>query len=161
MTSSPTMLTLCVEMFGGINMYWTEIDVWYQADGRRVDHRAMFEGKTIWELSSKIEKYKRFTLQPMIIQEEKFNEPNNNGYSGPAKCQGADQIYYAPAFRVFNRRKFHGFYYFWNCGIDRYDTTSHWSFKDADKLEDHINTPKRYWPYDPESTTYKHVYGDK
>ena len=134
-------------------MYWTEIDVWYQADGRRVDHRAMFEGKTIWELSSKIEKYKRFTLQPTIIPEEKFNEPNNNGYSGTAKRQGADQIYYAPAFRVFNRRKFHGFYYFWNCGINRYDTTGH------NKLGDHINTPKRYWPYDPESTTYKHTYG--
>lgn len=160
MTNSPTMLTLCVEMFGGINMYWTEINVWYQADGRRVDHLAMFEGETIRDLSRKIKSYKRFTLEPMIIPKEKFNEPNNNGYSGTAKCHGADEIFYAPAFEVFNRRKFHGFYYFWNCGIDRYDTTSHFRFKDANKLEDHINTPKRYWPYDPESTTYKHTYGE-
>jgi hypothetical protein len=148
-------------MFGGINMYWTEIDVWYQADGRRIDHRAMFEAKTILELSRKIGTYKRFTLQPMIIPEEIFNKPNRNGYSGTDKGHGADEIYYAPALKVFNRRKFYGFYYFWNCGINKYDASRHRLFADANKLEEHINTPEKYWPYDPESTTYKHTYGVK
>jgi len=142
-------------------MYWTEINVWYQADGRRVDHHAVFEGKTIRELSRAIQRYKRFTLEPMIIPEERFNEPNRNGYSGTDKGHGADEIFYAPAIKVFNGKKFHGFYNFWNCGISRYDASRHWAFKDVNKLNDHVNTPKKYWPYDTESTIYKNTYGDR
>jgi hypothetical protein len=128
-------------------MYSVTHSVWYTEDGTRVDYKKTFESNSLSDLGyMKIHHWHRRFLEPAISI-----DPKNN----PVKWR----INYAPVMKVMKHNKLWGYYEFWNCNIHRYDSSSIKLFEsDKEYRLKVLNTPKKYWPYDPESLTYKNTY---
>lgn len=129
-------------------MYSVTHSVWYTEDGTRIDYKKTFEAKTLFDLGYKeIHHWHRRFLEPAISIDPKHN---------PVKWR----INYAPVMKVMKHNKFWGYYEFWNCDIHRYD---YFKIRRLEECEEYrlnvLNTPKKYWPYDPENITYKSMYG--
>ncbi len=128
------------------------VSTWYTNDGTRVDHQETFSGETISDLGyMRMHHWHRHVLQPLTIPPDE--------YLGFAYSQGKWNILYAPVVPVFTGNKFHGYYYFWNCSIQRYDLFKQHQLLDEAYRKQHEETPKKWWSYDPESITYKNTYG--
>lgn len=136
----------------GGSKFKTEVRTWYTNDGTRVDFEQAFSGKTILDLGYKrMHHWHRHVLQPLIIPPDE--------YKGFAYSQGKWNILYAPIVPVFAGRRFHGYYYFWNCRIERYDSFKQHQLLDEDYRKQHEDKPRKWWSYDPESITYQNIYG--
>jgi len=133
--------------------YKATVDVWYTNDGTRIDYTESFSADSISELGYMcIHHWHRHFLQPLVIPKDE--------YKGFKYDQGKWDVLYAPVIPVTCGKKFYGYYYFWNCRIERYGRFEQDKLTEDEYRLNHINTPRKWWSYDPDSLIYKLTYGE-